>query len=85
MLLGVARTTAYESVRRGEIPAVRLGQRLVVPKSAVAEMLGVAPKELVSLASPANPPPAPEPARRRPAQRTRQETLWPAPGPESTA
>jgi excisionase family DNA binding protein len=38
-LLGISRTTAYESVRRGEIPACRFGRRLVVPVRTVDEIL----------------------------------------------
>lgn len=38
-VLGISRTTAYECVRTGELRAVRLGRRLVVPKVAVAELL----------------------------------------------
>lgn len=31
-LLGISRGLAYELVRRGELPALRLGRRLVVPR-----------------------------------------------------
>ena len=30
--LGISRTLAYELVRRGELPAIRLGRRIVVPR-----------------------------------------------------
>lgn len=30
-LLGIGRTAAYETARRGELPTRRLGHRLVVP------------------------------------------------------
>jgi excisionase family DNA binding protein len=30
-ILGIGRTLAYEAVRRGELPAVRVGRRLLVP------------------------------------------------------
>ena len=43
-LLGISRSSAYECVRRGEIPAVVLGRRLVVPRHAVDALLG-APSE----------------------------------------
>lgn len=39
-LLGISRTSAYECVRRGEIPAVMLGRRLVVPRHAIDALLG---------------------------------------------
>lgn len=38
-VLGISRTTAYECVRTGELRAVRLGRRLVVPKIAITELL----------------------------------------------
>ncbi|MFV0318217.1 MAG: helix-turn-helix domain-containing protein [Microthrixaceae bacterium] len=38
-VLGISRSSAYECVRRGELRAVRLGRRLVVPRSAVSELL----------------------------------------------
>jgi excisionase family DNA binding protein len=37
--LGIGRGLAYELVRTGEIPSVRLGRRIVVPIAAVEEML----------------------------------------------
>lgn len=39
-LLSLGRTAAYEAVRRGEIPARRLGRRLVVPVPALLAWLG---------------------------------------------
>lgn len=39
-LLGISRGLAYELVHRGELRAVRLGRRLVVPVEAVDELLG---------------------------------------------
>lgn len=38
-VLGVSRSTAYESIRTGDIPSIRLGRRLVVPTAAVRKML----------------------------------------------
>lgn len=38
-LLGCARSTAYEAVRAGEIPSIRLGRKIVVPTAAVLRML----------------------------------------------
>ncbi len=40
-ILGIGRTTAYESAKRGEIPSLRLGRRLVVPVEGLRAMLGV--------------------------------------------
>jgi excisionase family DNA binding protein len=43
-MLGVGRSTAYDAVRRGELPVVRLGSRLLVPKARLDQMLtGAAP------------------------------------------
>ena len=39
-MLGISRSSAYECVRRGELRALRLGRRLVVPRSALEELLG---------------------------------------------
>jgi len=38
-VLGISRTAAYECVRRGEIPSLRLGGRIIVPTQAVEELL----------------------------------------------
>jgi excisionase family DNA binding protein len=46
-LLGISRALAYELVARGELPSLRLGRRLVVPKVALLEMLGLSPRRPV--------------------------------------
>ena len=38
-LLGIGRNTAYEAVRRGEIPTIKIGRRLLVPRAALERML----------------------------------------------
>ena len=38
-VLGIGRTLAYEGVRTGAIPSVRVGRRLLVPKAALARLL----------------------------------------------
>jgi len=39
-LLGISRSLAYELVREGKIPALRLGKkRWVIPRSAIDQML----------------------------------------------
>ncbi|MGH9017031.1 MAG: helix-turn-helix domain-containing protein [Acidimicrobiales bacterium] len=43
-LLGISRALGYELVARGELPSIRLGRRLVVPKVALLEMLGLRPR-----------------------------------------
>lgn len=37
--LGIGRNQAYEAVRRGEIPAIKIGKRLLVPLNALDRML----------------------------------------------
>ncbi len=39
-LLGISRSTAYECVRRGEIPALTLGRRVLIPRTALETLLG---------------------------------------------
>jgi excisionase family DNA binding protein len=39
-LLGVSRGTAYEAARRGQLPTIRLGRRLLVPRARLLELLG---------------------------------------------
>lgn len=38
-VLGIGRNSMYEAVRRGEIPALRIGRRLVIPKVALDRIL----------------------------------------------
>ena len=40
--LGISRSTAYEAVRRGELPVIRIGRRYVVPRQALERMLSEA-------------------------------------------
>jgi excisionase family DNA binding protein len=37
--LGISRNSVYEAVHRGEIPSLRLGRRIVVPRAALERML----------------------------------------------
>ena len=39
--IGVSRGLAYELVRRGELRTVRVGHRILVPRDAVREFLGL--------------------------------------------
>ena len=38
-VLRISRNSAYEAIRRREIPALKLGRRVVVPKRALMAML----------------------------------------------
>jgi excisionase family DNA binding protein len=45
-LLGISRGLAYEAARRGELPTIKLGRRLLVPTARLLELVGVpAPRE----------------------------------------
>ena len=37
--LGISRALAYELVRRGDLPKLRLGRRIVVPRKALTELV----------------------------------------------
>ena len=37
--LGISRGLAYEAVRRGEIPSIRVGRRILIPRVALQQML----------------------------------------------
>lgn len=39
MLLGISRAFAYEAVRRGEIPSIRIGRRVLVPRVALDRLV----------------------------------------------
>ena len=39
--LGIGRALCYEMARRGEIPAIRLGRRIVVPERALMAFLAL--------------------------------------------
>ena len=41
--LGISRAAAYEGVRSGEIPSVRIGRRIVVPTAAIRRLLQLDP------------------------------------------
>jgi excisionase family DNA binding protein len=38
-ILGIGRNTAYEICRTGEIPTIRIGGRVLVPRTAIDELL----------------------------------------------
>jgi excisionase family DNA binding protein len=44
-LLGISRAFAYELVARGELPHLRLGRRIVVPRAAIVELVDGAVRE----------------------------------------
>ncbi len=38
-LLGISRSFAYEAVAAGELPSIRIGRRVLVPRGALERML----------------------------------------------
>ncbi len=38
-ILGLSKASTYEAVRRGDIPVIRIGRRLLVPTAALRRML----------------------------------------------
>ena len=38
-MLGISRSLAYELARTGQLPSLRLGRRLVVPRAALVSLL----------------------------------------------
>jgi len=44
-ILGISRTLAYESVQRGEIPAITFGRRIVIPHTSLEELVGRLPAD----------------------------------------
>jgi excisionase family DNA binding protein len=40
-LLGISRGAAYEGVASGEIPSIRIGRRLLVPRAALSRLLNL--------------------------------------------
>jgi excisionase family DNA binding protein len=38
-LLGLSRASAYEGVRNGQIPSLRIGKRILIPRSALEAKL----------------------------------------------
>ena len=38
-VLGISRATAYDAVSRGEIPCIRIGRRILIPKVALERLL----------------------------------------------
>jgi excisionase family DNA binding protein len=39
LLGGLSRNSIYAALRRGDIPSIRIGKRIIIPKAAVERML----------------------------------------------
>lgn len=44
-LLGIGRNSAFAAVQRGEIPALRIGRRVLVPRAALERLLAEPPTQ----------------------------------------
>ena len=44
-MLGISKNLGYEAIRRGEIPAIRVGKRLLVPRAALERLLSGVERE----------------------------------------
>ena len=38
-LLGIGRNLTYEAVKRGEIPSIRIGERILIPRAGIQRLL----------------------------------------------
>ena len=45
-LLGISRYLAYKAVREGELPSLRIGYRLLIPRAALERLLTQQPKQV---------------------------------------
>lgn len=41
-ILGISRPTAYQGIQRGEIPSIKVGKRILVPRMALEKLLAEA-------------------------------------------
>jgi len=39
-ILGISRSSAFQAAAKGQLPVIRLGKRLLVPRAALERMLG---------------------------------------------
>lgn len=46
--VGISRYLAYEAVRNGDLPSVRVGRRILVPRPALESMFGLKPESALS-------------------------------------
>ena len=49
--LGISRASAYEAVGRGEIPCIRIGRRILIPKVALERLLNAGGAEVEETSS----------------------------------
>jgi excisionase family DNA binding protein len=47
-VLGISRPTAYEAIQTGEIPHIRIGRRILIPRVALEKLLANAGEKVES-------------------------------------
>jgi len=47
-LLGLSRAKVYDAIRTGEIPSIRFGRRVLVPRASLYALVGAEPPPLSS-------------------------------------
>jgi excisionase family DNA binding protein len=47
-ILGISRPTAYQGIQSGEIPHIRIGRRILVPRAALEKLLANAGEKVES-------------------------------------
>ena len=52
--LGISRNAAYEAVKRGEIPAIKIGRRFLIPADTVDRLLAEAADKRKTVPPPAS-------------------------------
>ena len=56
--LGICRPAAYRGIRNGEIPSIRVGKRILVPREALKRLLATGSTQRETAGSRAGPEPA---------------------------
>lgn len=58
-ITGIARGSVYRGIKRGEIPSVRIGRRLLIPTAAVRKMFMLDKEPGAAASGPQRPPVVP--------------------------
>jgi hypothetical protein len=43
-LMGLSKNPAYDAIKRGDIPSIRIGGRIVIPTAPLRQLLGISEK-----------------------------------------
>ena len=54
IVLGISRALAYELIRRGDLPQLRLGRRVVVPRQALEDLVASGGAQAAGIAAAAD-------------------------------